>query len=274
MTDLWRLNATDLAARIRGKQVSANEAAKDALARLAAVNPKINAVVDHRPEETLADAARIDAMIARGEDAGPLAGVPITIKVNMDQQGYATTNGLRLQKDLIAKQDNPVVANLRKAGAVIVGRTNTPAFSLRWFTRNSLHGHTRNPHNPRITPGGSSGGAAAATAAGIGAMGHGTDIGGSIRTPCNWCGIYGHKPTYGVIPQRGHIPGPPGMLSEADLVVVGPMARSAGDLELLLGLSGRSGVAHFAHLGGMLGAWLLLMYWRGKSPFGGTRRRR
>jgi len=111
MSDLWRLTATDLAARIRSKQVSATEAAKDALARLDAVNAKINAVVDHRPAETLADAARIDAMIARGEDAGPLAGVPITIKVNADQQGYATTNGLRLQKDLIAKQDNPVVAN-------------------------------------------------------------------------------------------------------------------------------------------------------------------
>jgi len=138
MSDLWRLSASDLAVRIRSKQVSATEAAKDALARLDAVNPKINAVVDHRPAETLAEAARIDAMIARGEDAGPLAGVPITIKVNADQQGYATTNGLRLQKDLIAQQDNPVVANLRKAGAVIVGRTNTPAFSLRWFTRKCL----------------------------------------------------------------------------------------------------------------------------------------
>ena len=124
MTDLWRLSATDLAGRIRTRQVSATEAARDALARLDAVNPRINAVVDHRPEEVLAQAAAVDAAIARGEDPGPLAGVPVTIKVNADQAGYATTNGLRLQQDLMAAVDNPVVANLRKAGAVLLGRTN------------------------------------------------------------------------------------------------------------------------------------------------------
>ena len=234
MSDLWRLTATDLAARIRSKQVSATEAAKDALARLDAVNAKINAVVDHRPEETLADAARIDAMIARGEDAGPLAGVPITIKVNMDQQGYATTNGLRLQKDLIAKQDNPVVANLRKAGAVIVGRTNTPAFSLRWFTRNSLHGHTKNPRDPSITPGGSSGGAGAATMAGIGAIGHGTDIGGSIRYPAYACGIHGLRPTLGRIP-AWNASGAERHVGGQVMAVSGPLARSIADVKLAFG---------------------------------------
>lgn len=234
MSDLWRLTATDLAARIRSKQVSATEAAKDALARLDAVNPKINAVVDHRPAETLAEAARIDAMIARGEDAGPLAGVPITIKVNADQQGYATTNGLRLQKDLIAKQDNPVVANLRKAGAVIVGRTNTPAFSLRWFTRNSLHGHTKNPRDPGITPGGSSGGAGAATMAGIGAIGHGTDIGGSIRYPAYACGIHGLRPTLGRIP-AWNASGAERHVGGQIMAVSGPLARSIADVKLAFG---------------------------------------
>src|SRR5690606_17503647 len=147
-----------------------------------------NAVVREMPEEALAAARAIDAAIARGDDPGPLAGVPVTTKENVDQQGFATTNGLRLQRDLVAREDSPVVANLRRAGAVIVGRTNTPAFSLRWFTRNSLRGHTLNPRNRAITPGGSSGGAAAAVASGIGAIGHGTDIGGSIRYPAYACG--------------------------------------------------------------------------------------
>ena len=231
MTDLWRLSATDLAARIRAKQVSATEAARDALARLDAVNPKINAVVDHRPEDVLAQAAAVDAQIARGENPGPLAGVPVTIKVNADQAGYATTNGLRLQQDLMAAVDNPVVANLRKAGAVLLGRTNTPAFSLRWFTRNSLHGHTKNPRDPSITPGGSSGGAAAAVAAGIGAIGHGTDIGGSIRYPAYACGVHGLRPTLGRIPAwnassaERHIGG-------QVMAVSGPIARTIEDVRV------------------------------------------
>jgi amidase len=231
MTDLWRLPATDLARRIRAKQVSATEAARDALARLDAANPRINAVVDHRPEDVLAQAAAVDAAIARGEDPGPLAGVPVTIKVNADQQGYATTNGLRLQKDLIAQQDSPVVANLRKAGAVILGRTNTPAFSLRWFTRNGLHGHTRNPRDPSITPGGSSGGAAAAVAAGIGAIGHGTDIGGSIRYPAYACGVHGLRPTLGRIP-AWNASGPERHIGGQIMAVSGPIARTIADLRL------------------------------------------
>src|SRR5260370_35085519 len=120
MKDLWRLSAADLAALIKSKKVSAKEAATAALARLDAVNPKINAVIDHRPAEVLAQAAGIDAAIARGEEGGALAGVPITIKVNCDQEGFATTNGLKLQRDVAAKLDKPVRANLRKHGALIV----------------------------------------------------------------------------------------------------------------------------------------------------------
>ena len=233
MTDLWRLTATDLAARIRRREASAREAAASALARLEAVNPRINAVIAHDPVQVLAAAEAVDAALARGEDPGPLAGVPVTIKVNADQEGWPTTNGLRLQEKLVAGQDNPVVANLRRAGAVILGRTNTPAFSLRWFTRNALHGATRNPRDPSLTPGGSSGGAAAATAAGIGAIGHGTDIGGSIRYPAYACGIHGLRPTIGRIP-AWNASGADRFIGGQLMAVSGPLARSIADLRVAL----------------------------------------
>src|SRR5262249_11525788 len=136
MQDLWRLPAADLAVLVRSKKVSARDAATSALARLDAVNPGINAVVDHRPDDVLAQAAEVDAAIARGDDPAPLAGVPVTVKVNIDQKGFATTNGLKLLRDAIAPANGPVVDNFRKAGAVILGRTNCPAFSYRWFTTN------------------------------------------------------------------------------------------------------------------------------------------
>src|SRR3978361_1909721 len=197
MQDLWRLSAADVAALIRSRKISAKQAASAALARLDAVNPAINAVVDHRPGDVLAHADAIDAAIARGEDVGALAGVPVTVKVNIDQQGFATTNGLKLQRDVIAKINSPVIDNLRKAGAVILGRTNCPAFSYRWFTTNLIHGDTKNPRDPGITPGGSSGGAGAAVAAGIGHIAHGTDIAGSIRYPAYACGVHGLRPAPG-----------------------------------------------------------------------------
>src|ERR1700733_12802457 len=134
MEDLWRLSATDIAALIRSKKVSAKQAASAALARLDPVNPSINAVVDHRPEDVLAQAGAVDAAIARNEDVGPLAGVPVTVKGNIDQEGFTNTNGLKLQRDNIARDNSPVIDNLRKSGAVILGRTNVPAFSYRWFT--------------------------------------------------------------------------------------------------------------------------------------------
>jgi amidase len=238
MQDLWRLSAADVAGLIRSKKVSAKEAAIAALARLDAVNPKINAVVDHRPEDVLAQAATIDAAIARNEDAGPLAGVPVTVKVNIDQQGFANTNGLKLQRDVIAATNSPVIDNLRKAGAVILGRTNCPAFSYRWFTTNLIHGNTKNPRDPGITPGGSSGGAGSAVAAGIGHIAHGTDIAGSIRYPAYACGVHGLRPTIGRIaafnaslPERG--------IGPQISAVSGPLARTIGDLRI--GLAAMSG---------------------------------
>lgn len=231
MSELWRLDASEIAARVAARQVSAREVAQDALARLAAANPRINAVVQEMPEQALAAADAVDAALARGETAGPLAGVPVTVKVNVDQAGFATTNGLRIQQELVAAEDNPVVANLKRAGAVIIGRTNTPAFSLRWFTRNSLHGHTRNPRNPALTPGGSSGGAGAAVAAGIGAIAHGTDIAGSIRYPAYACGVHGLRPTLGRVP-AWNPSGPERAIGAQLMAVSGPLARSIADLRL------------------------------------------
>ena len=233
MEDLWRLSAADLASLIKSKKVSAKEAATAALARLDAVNPRINAVIDHRPSEVLAQATEIDAAIARGEDTGPLGGVPVTIKVNVDQAGFATTNGLKIQRDVIASRNNPVVENLRKAGAVLLGRTNCPAFSYRWFTTNLLHGDTRNPRDPGITPGGSSGGAGAAVAAGIGHIAHGTDIAGSIRYPAYACGVHGLRPTIGRIPAfNPAFPDRP--IGPQISAVSGPLARTIGDIRIAL----------------------------------------
>ena len=199
MQDLWRLSAADLATLIKSKKVRPRRRPRPRWRGSMRSIPKINAVVDHKPAEVLAQAAAVDAAIARGEDAGPLAGVPVTVKVNIDQAGFATTNGLKLQRDAIARTNSPVIDNLRKAGAVILGRTNCPAFSYRWFTTNLIHGDTKNPRDPGITPGGSSGGAGAAVAAGIGHIAHGTDIAGSIRYPAYACGVHGLRPTVGRI---------------------------------------------------------------------------
>jgi amidase len=233
MDDLWRLPAKDLATLIASKKVSAKEAATAALARLDAVNPKINAVIDHRPVEVLKEAAAVDAAIARGEHVGALAGVPVTVKVNIDQEGFATTNGLKLQRGAIAGSNSPVIDNLRKAGAVILGRTNCPAFSYRWFTTNLIHGDTRNPRDPSITPGGSSGGAGAAVAAGIGHIAHGTDIAGSIRYPAYACGVHGLRPTVGrVAAFNAALPERP--IGPQISAVSGPLARTIADVRIAL----------------------------------------
>ena len=233
MPDLHRLTATDLRALMRDRLISAREVTEAALARIDDVNQGLNAVVGRMDAEALAAADRVDAALRRGEAPGLLAGVPVTVKVNVDQAGQATTNGLRRQDGLIAVEDNPVVANLRKAGAVIVGRTNTPAFSLRWFTRNSLHGQTINPRNPALTPGGSSGGAGAAVAAGLGPIAHGTDIAGSIRYPAYACGVHGLRPSLGRVPAYNATAGDRHIGGQL-MAVSGPLARHVPDLALAL----------------------------------------
>lgn len=233
MTQPWQKTATELVKLIKEKKVSAVEVTQSVLDRLDQVNPALNAVVTEMPDQALATAAGVDEAIARGQDPGILAGVPITIKTNVDHAGYTNTNGLKLQKDNLTSDDNPVVANIKNAGAVIVGRTNTPAFSMRWFTRNTVHGHTRNPHNPNITPGGSSGGAAAAVASGIGPIGHGSDIAGSVRYPAFACGIHGIRPSLGRVPSMN--PSSPDRHIGGQITSVqGPLARSVADLELSL----------------------------------------
>jgi amidase len=231
MTELWRLPATDLAHLIATRKVSAREAAEAALQRLDAVNPQINAIVAHRPELVLAQAESVDQTIARGEDPGPLAGVPVTVKINTDQAGFATTNGTRLQKDLVAQANSPAVDNIVRAGVVLLGRSNAPTFALRWFTSNLLHGSTRNPRNPSLTPGSSTGGGAAAVASGIGHLAIGTDIGGSLRYPAYACGVHGLRPTLGRVPAY-NASSPERAIGPQLMSATGPIARTIEDLRV------------------------------------------
>lgn len=233
MTELWKLTANELVPLIAERRVSVTEAVASVLERIEAVNPSLNSIVQRMDEQALEASAAADTALARGEAPGPLTGVAVTIKVNVDQTGFATTNGLRRQAGLVAEVDSPVVANLRKAGAIIVGRTNTPAFSLRWFTRNSLHGATTNPRDPALTPGGSSGGAGAAVASGMGAIGHGTDIAGSIRYPAYACGVHGLRPSLGRVPAFNATAGDR-LIGGQLMAVSGPLARSIPDLRVAL----------------------------------------
>ena len=229
---LWAWDAADLAQAIRTRAISARDAVSAALDRVAAVNPRINAIVETLGDEALAAATAADEQVRRGEPLGLLHGVPVTVKVNTDQRGHATTNGIVAFRDVIAPDDAPVTANLKKAGAIIIGRTNTPAFSWRWFTDNDLHGATLNPWNSAITPGGSSGGAAAALAAGIGAVAHGNDIGGSIRYPAYACGLAGIRPSFGRVPSFNPSAPEERPLSAQMMSVQGPLARRVRDLRL------------------------------------------
>lgn len=230
---LWRLSATDLAPKIRKKDVSALEVAHSVLARIDDVNPRINALVDLMRDEALAAAAAADKALAQGLAVGPLHGVPISIKVNVDTAGRATTDGVVAAKDNIALSDSPLVASLRAAGAVIIGRSNTPAFSLRWFTDNDLHGRTLNPFDERVTPGGSSGGAAAAVAMGMGAIAHGNDYGGSIRHPAWACGVVGLRTTAGRVPSY-KASAPNRIMTNQLMSVQGPLTRTVADARLAL----------------------------------------
>jgi amidase len=233
MSELHTMTATEMRAALVSGETSARALVISALARMDHVNPRLNAVVHRCDDEALAEADAVDRAMARGSEVGMLAGIPVTVKVNIDQAGFATTNGLRQQRDLIAATDSPVVTNLRRAGAIIIGRTNTPAFSLRWFTRNLLHGATINPRNPALTPGGSSGGAAVAVASGMGPIGHGTDIAGSIRYPAYACGVHGLRPSLGRVPAY-NASGPERMIGAQLMAVSGPIARSIPDLRLAL----------------------------------------
>lgn len=229
MTDLWKLDAVETASLIRAKKASAREVVTDTLKRLDAVNPTLNAITLVLHEEALTAADEADKALARGDAVGPLHGVPATTKVNLDQKGCPTDGGVVEYKNLMATRDNPVIANMRAAGMIIVGRTNAPAFSMRWFTDNELHGLTLNPWNKDRTCGGSSGGAASATAAGIGAIGQGNDIAGSVRFPAYCCGLVGLRPTYGRIPSFNFTSTARRQISSALMAVQGPLTRTVRD---------------------------------------------
>src|SRR5262245_60417870 len=197
---LWQASAVEVAAGIREKRFSCSEVMVSVVDRIRALNPKLNAIVIDLTDQALADAVAADRALESGVEPGPLFGVAVTIKVNVDQKGQATTNGLPAFADLIAPDDAPVVRNLRRAGAIIVGRTNTPELSMRLTTANPLHGRTWNPWHPDASPGGSSGGAGAAAAAGFGPLHHGNDIGGSLRFPAFNNRVVTLKPTPRRIP--------------------------------------------------------------------------
>jgi amidase len=231
-TELWRWDAGALAAAIRGGKISSREATEAVLARLEAVNPRLNAVTVVLAGPARAAADRADAAVRRGEPLGPLHGVPVTIKENADQAGAATTNGVVAFEALTAAADSPPVANWKRAGAVIVGRTNTPAFSLRWHTDNELRGRTFNPWARERTPGGSSGGAAAAVASGIAPLAHGNDLGGSVRYPAYCCGVAGIRPTLGRVPAYNATTADERPLGIQLMSVQGPLARRVADVRL------------------------------------------
>jgi amidase len=231
-TPLWRWDALALAAAIRRKDVSCREAVSSTLARADELNPRVNALTELLHDQALASADAADTALARGDVLGPLHGVPVTSKCNVDQAGLATTNGLLVNKALIASEDSPPVANFKRAGAIVIGRSNTPAMSLRWFTDNTLHGRTLNPFDDRVTPGGSSGGAAVAVALGLGAIAHGNDYGGSIRHPAYCCGVVGLRPSVGRVPAYNATANEERGISGQLMAVQGPLARSVGDVRL------------------------------------------
>lgn len=224
-------SAIEIAAQIRDKEVSPVEIAQVHLDRIERLNPKLNAFVDCRPELVLIQAREAEAAVQRGDNLGPLHGVPLSVKSSIDVSGHRCEAGSRLRSGYIAPTDAPLVARLRAAGAVILGVTNTPELLMAWETDNLLYGRTNNPWDLDRTPGGSSGGEAAAIAAGLSSGGVGSDGGGSIREPAHFCGICGLKPTPGRIPSTGHFPKSGGPF--ALIGVVGPMARTIGDLRLL-----------------------------------------
>ncbi|HMN71766.1 MAG TPA: amidase family protein [Rhodoblastus sp.] len=233
-TPIWQWTAVQTAAAIRAGAVSAEEVTKAHVERMNAVNPRLNAVVFDFSVEALKAAKAADRARAKGADLGPLHGVPITIKENVDYQGYPNPNGVKALLGQIAPSDSPVVRNLKNAGAIVLGLTNTPEFSFRAFTDNPLHGLTLNPWDEAITCGGSSGGAGAAVAAGVGTIGHGNDIGGSLRWPAHCNGIVTIKPTQGRIPAYNEsAPAERPMLAHL-MSAQGPLTRSVADARLAL----------------------------------------
>jgi amidase len=227
-------SAVEQSAALAAKKVSAVELAQDTIGRIERHDAKINAICVRDFARGLEAARAADAARARGE-ARPLLGIPMTVKESYNVAGLPTTWGFPEQKDFIPPEDALSISRIKAAGAVLLGKTNVPVGLGDWQSYNDIYGTTNNPYHLGRTPGGSSGGSSAALAAGYGALSLGSDIGGSLRVPAFHCGIYAHKPTFALVPSRGHLPPPfPPLPSDRDLAVIGPMARSAKDLSLLL----------------------------------------
>jgi amidase len=228
--------AVELSAALAAKDVSAVELARDAIGRIERHDAKINAICVRDFDRALAAAHAADAALSRGETR-PLLGLPITVKESYNVAGLPTTWGIPEQKNFVPAEDALSISRVKDAGAVILGKTNVPLTLSDWQSYNEIYGITNNPYDLTRTPGGSSGGSSAALAAGYGPLSLGSDIGGSLRVPAFHCGVYAHKPTYALVAPRGHTPPPfPPLPLDRDLAVIGPMARSAADLSLLLGV--------------------------------------
>ena len=236
MDQLAFCDASTLAGKIREKEISALDLLNHYVGRVEKYNPDINAIICDQIDKARQRAKDADKALARGESWGPLHGVPMTVKESYNIAGLPTTWGNPLVRDNIATSDAVACERLQAAGAIIFGKTNVPIFLADFQSYNEIYGTTNNPHDLTRTPGGSSGGSAAALAAGLTGLEMGSDIGGSIRNPAHYCGVFGHKPTWGVLPMRGHAM--PGILTPTDISVIGPLARSADDLALVMSIVG------------------------------------
>ncbi len=247
MAELAYSSAIAIARKIRRKEISSKEALDYFLGRVEALDKPINSVVTIDADRARREADAADAALARGEVRGLLHGVPMTIKDSFQTKGMRTTSGAPELSGFIPQEDAWPVARLREAGAIIFGKTNLPIYAGDLQSYNEVFGTTNNPYDLSRTPGGSSGGSGAALACGFTPLELGSDIGGSIRLPSHMSGVVGHKPSYGIVPAHGQIPGPPGTLTLADLAVAGPMARSVDDLKL--GLDIMAGPNRWEHPG-------------------------
>ena len=228
-------SATEMLHALRTRQVSAAELLDLHLRRIERYNPQLNAIVTPNYDSARQAAVQADAARAQGEDK-PLLGLPLTIKDCIYVKGLLTTGGVPERAGAIAEADAPVAARVRAAGAAIMGKTNVPPYASDWQSANPIFGRSSNPWDLARTPGGSTGGGAAALAAGLTPLEFGGDFTGSIRIPAAFCGVYGHKPSETAVPRRGHFPGPNSPNAATGMAVMGPLARSAEDLELALGV--------------------------------------
>ncbi len=232
--DIASATVAELSQALQSKVISSRELLDQLVARAARLNPLLNAIVAWDLDRATVAAAAADEATARGGAVGPLHGLPMTVKDVFETEGLVTTSGAPELADYVPQSDALAVARLKQAGAIIFGKSNTPMYAGDWQTYNDVYGRTGNPWDPSRTAGGSSGGAAAAVAAGLTPLEFGSDIGGSIRNPSHYNGVYGLKPSWGIVPVRGHIPGPPGSLVQVDVGVAGPLARSVDDLRTAL----------------------------------------